>query len=168
VSALLTSKSDGPPIWPDLPPEMLDSNPAFLDDNPEKTKGWYPSPKGDQYCRSVFLVQKRNTRVPLLETFDLPDNSTSCARRDVSTVAPQALSLLNNALIAEASRAFAQRVERNAGEDRHEQVRRAFEVALQRAPDDSESAACENLVTDYGLPQLCRALLNLNEFVYLD
>ena len=66
VSGLLTAKADGPPIWPDLPPEVLDSNPAFLDDNPEKTKGWYPSPKPDQYCRSLFLVQKRNTRVPLL------------------------------------------------------------------------------------------------------
>ncbi len=79
VSGLLTAKADGPPVWPDLPPEVLDSNPAFLDDNPEKTKGWYPSPKADQYCRSLFLVQKRNTRTPLLESFDLPDNSTSCA-----------------------------------------------------------------------------------------
>ena len=107
VSGLLTSKGDGPPVWPDLPPEVLDSNPAFLDDNPEKTKGWYPSPKVDQYCRSVFLIQKRNTRAPLLESFDLPDNSTSCPRRQVSTIAPQALMLLNSSLTTEAAHAFA-------------------------------------------------------------
>jgi hypothetical protein len=168
VSGLLTAKADGPPIWPDLPPEVLDSNPAFLDDNPEKTKGWYPSPKADQYCRSLFLVQKRNTRTPLLESFDLPDNSTSCARRPVSTIAPQALMLLNSSLTADASRAFAKRVEREAGKEPAKQVRRAFELALEREPDKLESDACEQLLTKRSLPELCRALLNLNEFVYID
>jgi mono/diheme cytochrome c family protein len=168
VSGLLTSKSDGPPIWPDLPPEVLKSNPAFLDDNPEKTKGWYPSPKPDQYCRSLFLVQKRNTRLPLLESFDLPDNSTSCARREVSTVAPQALTLLNSELATEAARAFAERVERDAGKKTAHQVQDAFLLALQRLPDGFEASACEQLLSERSLTELCRALLNLNEFVYVD
>lgn len=168
VSGLLTAKADGAPIWPDLPPEVLDSNPAFLDDNPEKTKGWYPSPKADQYCRSLFLVQKRNTRTPLLESFDLPDNSTSCPRRPVSTIAPQALMLLNSSLTAEASHAFAKRVEREAGKQPGAQVKRAFELALQREPDKLEVDACEQLLTKRSLPELCRAILNLNEFVYID
>jgi hypothetical protein len=168
VSGLLTAKTDGLPIWPDLPPEVLDSNPAFLDDNKEKTKGWYPSPKPEQYCRSLFLVQKRNTREPLLESFDLPDNSTPCARRPVSTVAPQALSLLNSPLAVDASHAFAARVAREAGNEPADQVKRAFELALERSPTDSESAACGKLLTDHGLADLCRALLNLNEFAYVD
>jgi hypothetical protein len=168
VSGLLTDKADGPPIWPELPREVLDSNPAFLDDNPEKTKGWYPSPKPEQYARSIFLVQKRNTRVPLLETFDLPENSTPCARREVSTVAPQALMLLNSALTADAARAFAQRVEREAGTEPALQVRRAFELSLQRQPDDAELGACQRLLTRRSLAELCRALLNLNEFAYVD
>jgi len=168
VSGLVTAKADGPPIWPDLPPEVLDSNPAFLDDNEEKTKGWYPSPKPDQYCRSLFLVQKRNTRLPLLESFDLPENSTSCARREISTVAPQALMLLNNSLAMEASRAFAARVERDAGQEPEQQVQRAFQLALQRRADKSEAAHCQRLLTDYSLAELCRVLLNLNEFVYAE
>ncbi len=168
VSGLLTAKADGPPIWPDLPREVLESNPAFFDDNPEKTKGWYPSPKNAQNCRSLFLVQKRNTRTPLLESFDLPDNSTSCARRPVSTIAPQALMLLNSSLAADAAHAFARRVEREAGREPARQVKRAFELALQRAPEQAESAACEKLLTERSLPELCRALLNLNEFVYVD
>jgi hypothetical protein len=168
VSGLLTSKADGPPIWPDLPPEARDSNPAFLDENAEKTKGWYPSPKADQYCRSLFLVQKRNTRVPLLETFDLPDNSTPCARREVSTVAPQALTLLNGALTAEAAKAFAERIRQEAGFDPAQQVRCAFQCALQREPDDVELNACLRLLSNQSLPELCRALLNINEFVYID
>jgi hypothetical protein len=166
VSGLLTSKANGPPIWPELPTEVLNSNPAFLDDNPEKTKGWYPSPKPEQYCRSLFLVQKRNTRIPLLESFDLPDNSTPCACREVSTIAPQALMLLNSSLVAEASQALAARIERDAGKEPRPQVRRAFELTLQRPPDEVELAACVELVSNRTLPELCRALVNLNEFVY--
>jgi hypothetical protein len=147
---------------------VLDSNPAFLDDNPEKTKGWYPSPKAEQYCRSLFLVQKRNTRTPLLESFDLPDNSTSCARRPVSTIAPQALMLLNSSLSIDAAHAFAKRVEQEAGKKPARQVKRAFELALQREPDEVESTACQKLLTERSLPELCRALVNLNEFVYVD
>src|SRR5262249_24402358 len=138
VSGLLTAKADGAPIWPDLTPEVLDSNPAFLDDNPEKTIGWYLSPKADQYCRSLFLVQKQNPATPLLESFDLPANSTSCPRRPASTIAPQALMLLNSSLTAEAAHAFADRVEREAGKESAKQVKRAFELALQRGPDKTE------------------------------
>jgi len=168
VSGLLTNKDSGPPVWPDLPPEVLASNPSFMDDNKEKTKGWYPSPKADQYCRTLFLIQKRNTRVPLLETFDLPENSTSCACRQVSTVAPQALALLNGPLSADAARAFADRVQREAGDEPSSHIRHAFELALQRAPDAAEAEACEQFLAERSLIELCRALLNLNEFVYID
>jgi hypothetical protein len=44
----------------------------------------------------------------------------------------------------------------------------AFELALQRKPDDSEASACIRLLEQQKLPELCRALLNLNEFVYVD
>jgi hypothetical protein len=168
VSGLLTAKADGPPMWPDLSPDVLDSNPAFLDESPEKTKGWYPSPKPQQYCRTLFLVQKRNTRIPLLESFDLPDNSTPCARRETSTVAPQALTLLNGTLTTEAAKAFAARVTRDAGSDPTLQVKRAFHLALQREPDVSETTACVELLSARSLPELCRAFLNLNEFIYVD
>ena len=168
VSGLLTAKTNGPPVWPDLPPEILQANPAFLDDNETKTKGWYPSPKEDQHARSVFLVQKRTVRVPFMETFDLPENSVSCARRTESTVAPQALSLLNSPLAVEAARAFAARVTKEAGADQHAQISRAFALALQREPLKSERELCQRLLHQSSLPELCRALLNLNEFVYLD
>jgi hypothetical protein len=168
TSGLLTPKADGPPVWPDLPPEVLQTNPAFFDDNPERTKGWYTSPKPEQYCRSLFLVQKRNTRVPLLETFDMPDNSTPCARREASTTAPQALMLLNNALTVEAAQALAERVRREAGKDCDRQIARLFELALERAPERAEAAACRRLLATRSLSELCRAILNVNEFAYLD
>jgi hypothetical protein len=166
--SLKLEHAGGPPVWPDLPPEILQANPAFLDDNETKTKGWYPSPKTNQNVRSVFLIQKRTVRMPFMETFDLPENSVSCARRNESIVAPQALSLLNSSLAVEASRALASRVQREAGDDLTKQVGRAFLIALQRAPDKDEQRACAELVRQRSLAELCRALLNLNEFIYVD
>lgn len=164
----LQFRSGGTPVWPDLPAEILQANPAFLDDNETKTKGWYPSPKPEQNVRSVFLVQKKTVRVPFMETFDLPENSVSCARRTQSTVAPQALSLLNSSLAVEAANAFAERVRREAGESLPAQVSRAFRLALQRAPTPGERSLCLRLAEQRSLPELCRALLNLNEFAYVD
>jgi hypothetical protein len=168
AGGLLTLKSGGPPVWPELPPEVLTSNPAFFDDNAEHTKGWYPSPKNDQSCRSLFLVQKRNTRVPILEAFDLPDNSAPCPRREQSTTAPQALMLLNNALTIEAAQGLADRVQYDAGHDVDRQIARIFEIVLQRRPTAGEAEACRRLLATRSLTELCRAMLNVNEFVYLD
>lgn len=168
TAGLLQHRDGGPPIWPDLPPEILQANPAFLDDNETRTKGWYPSPKDQQTVRSVFLIQKRTVRVPFMETFDLPENSTSCARRTESTVAPQALSLLNSPLAVECARSLAERVQREAGSDLSAQVHHAFKLVLQRAASTEEHGACLNLARSRSLPELCRALLNLNEFAYVD
>ncbi len=168
TAGLLQFRPGGAPVWPDLPAELLQANPAFLDDNETKTKGWYPSPKAEQNVRSVFLVQKRTVRVPFMETFDLPENSTSCARRTESTVAPQALSLLNSPLAIEAANGLAARVRREAGEDAGRQLERAFQLALQRSPAKDEREACLCLLEKRSLPELCRALLNLNEFAYVD
>jgi hypothetical protein len=168
VSGLLTDKAGGPPVWPDLPPEVLQANPAFLDDNETKTKGWYPSPKAEQNVRSIYLVQKRTVRVPFMETFDLPENSASCARRSESTVAPQALSLLNSPLAVEAARSFSRRVTSEGGHDPRRQIERAFQLAFQRRPDRAELEACLRIARERSLTEVCRALLNLNEFIYVD
>jgi mono/diheme cytochrome c family protein len=158
----------GPPIWPDLPAEILQANPAFLDDNAEKTKGWYPSPRTNQNVRSIYLIQKKTVRLPFMETFDMPENSVSCARRNESIVAPQALSLLNSSITLEAARALAERVQRDVGNDATKQVERAFALTLQREPDKSERHACLELLQQRSLAELCRALLNVNEFIYVD
>lgn len=168
VSGLLTNKAGGPPVWPELPPEILQANPAFLDDNAEKTKGWYPSPKTEQYVRSIFLVQKRTVRVPFMETFDQPENSASCARRNESTVAPQALSLLNSPLAVDAARQFSRRLLIEGGDFPHRQIERAFQIALQRQPEKSELEACLRMAKERSIAEVCRALLNLNEFIYID
>ena len=158
----------GPPVWPDLPAEILQANPAFLDDNAERTKGWYPSPPELQPVRALYLVQKRTVKVPFLETFDLPDNAVSCARRTGSTVAPHALSLLNSPFAVAAATAFAARIEAAAGSDPDARVGHGFRIALQRDPTPGERAACRRLLDSRPLTDLARVLLNLNEFAYVD
>jgi hypothetical protein len=78
------------------------------------------------------------------------------------------LSLLNSVLSVEATRALAERVQRDAGPDPVRQIDRAFALALQRAPGADERRACEELLRQRSLAELCRALLNVNEFVYVD
>lgn len=168
VSGRLTFIDGGAPIWPTLPGEVLRANPAVLDDNAEKTKGWYPSPSEKMGARSVFMVQKRTLRVPMMEAFDLPENAVSCARRNVSTVAPQALTLLNSPFATEMARTFAERVQREAGDDVGAQITRAFVLALQRPPYNDEWEACVRFREQRSLPELCRALMNSNEFIYID
>jgi mono/diheme cytochrome c family protein len=166
VSGQLLPHLGGPPVWPQLPPEILQANPAFLDDNETRTKGWYPSPPEQQAVRTIFLVQKRTVTIPLLETFDLPDNSVSCGSRQQSLVAPQALTLLNGDLMETAAKALAGRVEQaKAGADK---IVALYRLTLQREPSELEWQACQLYLAEYDLPQLARVLMNLNEFVFLD
>lgn len=169
VSGKLRACEGGPPIWPKLPEDILASNPAFLDDNETKTKGWYPSPADQQPVRSIYLIQKRTVRIPFMETFDLPENATSCARRNQSTVAPQAFTLLNSPIAIESAQAFAQRVASEPDpQDPNSRVERAFQLAFQRRPDPTELADSLQLAQQRGWTELSRALFNANEFLYLD
>jgi hypothetical protein len=166
VSGALTSCEGGPPRWPSLPDEVLSANPAFLDDNETKSKGWYPSPPEKITVRSIYLIQKRSVRVPFMETFDLPDNFVSCSRRIVSTVAPQAVTLLNNPFTVQTSRTFAKRLEKETGPD--QRITAAWRLALGRNPAEAELAIARKLLQNGSLTEFCRAVMNLNEFIYLD
>ena len=66
---------------------------------------WPPNPDPDEYNRrTIYLQMKRSMTLPMLQTFDAPDTATSCPRRDASTVAPQALTLMNSDFYAGAGR----------------------------------------------------------------
>ena len=167
VSSTLKTSDGGPPVWPPLPDDVLKANPAFLDDNPEKTKGWYPSPPDLQNVRSIYLVQKRSVRLPFMETFDQPDNFSSCERRQHSTAAPQALTLLNSDLATSAATHFAARFS-SRNEDTPAAICSAWQLALQRDPTPQESAIATRFLADHRPDELARVLLNLNEFIYID
>jgi len=168
VSGTLSRRSGGPPVWPVLPDDILTANPALLDDNETRTKGWYPSPYEQQFVRSVYLIQKRTVRVPFLETFDLPENNVSCSCRSESIVPPQALSLMNSPLAVEMTKGLAQRIEERAGKGKSAQVREAFVAILQREPTQQEYEICLAALEELSLEEFARAMLNLNEFIFVD
>ena len=175
VAGKLREHAGGKPLWPPLPDEILKAQPGVLEGlegkDSGRRQGWYADQEEDCDVRSLFLVQKRCVPLPFLQVFDLPDSALSCARRDVTTVAPQALNLLNSAFSQRLAKAFAERVRREAGEDSAKQIERATWLALGRAPTANERQHASAFLAKHdaaGLSELCRALLNVNEFVYVD
>src|SRR5678816_3759204 len=88
--------------------------------------------------RSIYMFHKRVVQQPLMQAFDGPDAQASCGRRENTTVAPQALALLNDKFIRARAVDFAQRVEKDAGAPAGGQVRLAWRLALGREPSASE------------------------------
>lgn len=121
-----------------------------------------------EWRRMVYQTKPRMRQDATFGEFDCPDSSQSMARRNVSTTALQALNLLNGTFMVQQASLFAERIEREAGSARADQVRRAFRLALAREPDADEITAATALVEAQGLLVFCRALLNANEFLYLN
>lgn len=159
VSGSLDRKMFGPAIFPELPTEVL----ASMD------KGiWRKQEDGPGvWRRSVYVYRKRGLPLPFFEVFDLPDQNTSCGSRVVSTVATQALTLMNNEWILNQARRFADRIGTEAPSGPAAQIERAYLVALNRAPSAEERRVGIEFLAKNTLNDFAHVLLNLNEFVYL-
>jgi hypothetical protein len=117
--------------------------------------------------RTIYRMNVNSARSPLLESFDCPDPSTKTPRRAVTTTPLQALELMNNALVLRSARYFAERVQKEAGDDAEKQVVAAYRLAFGRAPSQKETERAAKLVREHGLDNLCWVLLNASEFLYL-
>jgi cytochrome c553 len=120
-----------------------------------------------EFRRMIYQQKPRMQPDDTFGGFDCPDAGQPAPRRNSSATPLQALNLLNSPFVTQQAEFFAGRVKAEANEPVG-QVRRAFRLAFQREPSDKELSAAVKLVTDHGLPALCRALLNANEFLYLD
>lgn len=122
--------------------------------------------------RTLYLYQRRNDMPPVMQLFDAPELISSCPQRGVSTVALQPLYLLNSDFMLHRAEALADQVYLFAGDDAAKQVETAFARTLGREPEPAEKVRSMALLKDGNskrdaLIQLCHALLNLNEFVYI-
>jgi len=119
--------------------------------------------------RSVYFTVKRSNLIPMMIVFDAPEALTPIAERSTTTIAPQALLLMNNPQVREYAKALARRV---AGSTPEASARSAYEVALGRGPTANELADAVAYIEadgkDQGLVDFCQALMCLNEFVYVD
>jgi hypothetical protein len=96
---------------------------------------------GAEFRRSLYVQARRSRPLAVLDTFDWPRMTPNCEARRASTVAPQSLLLLNSDFTLTSAERFARRVESEAGPDATDQIRRAWQLAYGRLPDDSERAS---------------------------
>ena len=115
--------------------------------------------------RSIYLIAKRNLRLPFFENLDAPALLTSCGRRESSTHPPQALELMNGRLSNELAKSLAARLERESNGDRERLVERAFRLALGRSPTAEERVRSLEFLADEPLREFALALFNLNGFL---
>jgi len=121
----------------------------------------------DTFRRMVYQFKPRSQADPTFGAFDCPEAALVAPRRNVSTTALQALNLLNSRFVVRQAAYFAERLTEEAGPDPASQAERGFQLALGRAPSDSERTAAVALIRSHGATTFCRALYNANEFVYV-
>lgn len=189
VSGKLNRKSGGPGVHPPLPTEVAIT---LL------KKQWEVSEDvNDHYRRSIYLFVRRNLRYPMFDVFDRPDANASCGRRNTSTTAPQSLTLLNSEFSIEAARHLAGAIMSEPESGLGNWVDSCYRRVLSRPPSQhelkssiqfiqkqteslsKENRSAESLATPFGadatdpflgtaLTDLCLAVFNLNEMIYLD
>ena len=163
LSGRLNQAGSGPSVLLDLPEDEAEGYEMFK---------WFASEKEEQRRRSVYTFQRRSVGSSFMETFDVANMGASCARRSVTTVAPQALTLLNGKLTNTEARHFAERILREVEMDQEEPVERAFWSVLSRPPSEQEKRDALKLLARTtsveGLTRLGVVLFNLNEFLYLE
>ncbi|HWN93646.1 MAG TPA: PSD1 and planctomycete cytochrome C domain-containing protein [Methylomirabilota bacterium] len=181
VSGTLNLEMFGPAFKAPVAPEAIQAR---------NMKDPYPKDLKDTSAtrrRSVYMFHKRVVQQPLMQAFDGPDAQASCGRRENTTVAPQALALLNDKFVRARAMDFAQRVEKEASTEPEAQVRLAWRLALGREPSTDEaglgtafidaqirqrstrdSGKLKTEIRQLALADFCQAIFAMNEFVYVD
>ena len=128
--------------------------------------------------RSIYFTVKRSELIGSMVAFDQPAPLVSQGARPTTTVAPQALWLMNGPQVREWALAFAARVESDAS-DSASRIRRTYQLALTREPTATETAAAQAFLerqtasyaaekksTRLALADFAQVLFGLNEFAY--
>jgi len=130
---------------------------------------WPANPDPAEHTRrSIYLQMKRSLTLPMLQIFDAPDTAMSCPRRETSTVAPQALALMNSEFSATQAEKFAARIRKQAAEDLEAQVESGWRLAFGRPPAAEERQTALEYLRRNSLSRLCLLMFNMSEFIYVD
>ena len=130
VSGQLNLKMSGPSFYPRMTREALEGL-------SRKSGDWQESDHDERSRRSIYMMTKRSRLLPMMTAFDFRDTTVSCGQRDVTTVAPQALALLNNQFVHAQSEALAKRLAKLSANP-VEQIRGAWNLAFNRDPTAEE------------------------------
>ena len=117
--------------------------------------------------RTVYRMNINSGKEPLLDAFDCPDPSVKTPRRGVTITPLQALELMNNSFVQRQAARLARRALREAGEDLAKAAQTAYRLALNRLPTREELERALAAAQTRSLTNVCWALLNSTEFIYV-
>jgi mono/diheme cytochrome c family protein len=169
VSGRLDPTIGGPPVQVYLTDFMVGRG------RPEKS-----GPLDGDGRRSIYTMARRNFLPTFMLTFDMPTPFSTIGRRNVTNVPGQSLALMNDPLVHDQSRVWAERLVREKKDaPAEERIRWLFESAYARDPSAAELAACRDSLAELqklenhpeGAPEawadLCHALICANDFIYV-
>ena len=174
ASGQLNRKMYGPGTYLHIPSQALEGH-------ADRASIWKPFDEKEASRRTVYALVKRSLLVPMLEVLDLCDTTRSTEVRNITSVPTQALTLFNGDFVNRQAAHLADRAVREAGSDPGKQITRIWRLALCRPPEPEELSAMKTWLADeatrgdgsrrdeaerLALIQLCRVVLNLNEFAY--
>jgi hypothetical protein len=145
-------------------------NREFFFNHTSKDATTYDSPR-----RALYLPVVRNNVYDLFEQFDFPDPAVPNGSRNSTVVAPQALLMMNSALVMQAAEKFAARVQTASAPERG--IELAYLHAYGRPPSAKEITRAKKFLSEFKADSaaspaawavFCQSLLVANEFIYLN
>jgi len=136
ASGLLSSKIGGQSVFPPQPDGVY----KFT----QVDKAWHASEGDDRFRRGMYTYFWRSAPHPQLVTFDAPDASVACTRRNRSNTPLQALTLLNDAGFYEYAQGLAKRIATEVPGDDAEKLKYAFRLCVSREPNERELSRLES------------------------
>ncbi len=166
ASGLLSTRIGGPSVRPPLPSGVRELGYA-------NSVQWPESKGDDRYRRGCYVFFQRTVPYPMLMTFDSPDSNVACVRRERSNTPLQSLTLLNDPVFFECSRALGESLANSAGRDDRERLQQLSRVCFGRSMSSREEEILTGLLYDYrrladeerAWIGLARVVMNLDEFV---
>lgn len=146
---------------------------------------WPVSQGSERYRRGMYIFFKRTVPYPMLMTFDAPDSTVSCSRRERSNTPLQALTLLNDPVFFECSENLGKELAAKHGDATDQIVQELYLRCLGRPPSEVELRTLTDTYEDFrqlstsnGLSEeqtrfiattgLARVVMNLDEFITRD
>jgi hypothetical protein len=117
--------------------------------------------------RTVYRMNVNSGKEPLLDAFDCPDPAVKTPRRGVTSTPLQALALMNNSFVQRHAGLLAERALSESADDLPRAVHTAYRLALGRPPAKEEAERALAAARARSLTNVCWALLNSTEFVYV-
>lgn len=144
--------------------DLTPGGPGFLlyEPNANYARNWIAETgdfEREDYRRMIYALKLRMEPDAIFAAFDAPDGGQVCPSRARSTTPLQALNLYNSGFVLDQAAKLAAKAQTAA---------KAYQLVYQRHPTKDELTAAEAFVKQEGLPALCRALLNSNEFLFLE